>query len=183
MVIQDYGNDPNEQDAKEEKESQLAWQREKERVAKTTPQKYKTLLNEIYLTTPHEKLSSTPTCFVDDIAWRVYTEACMNPEEKFDHDKYNGEALAKFIEDEVYFASARAIKKGLINLPVSSRTGDEIRGKVLEGVVKRAIELFSDWNGITQPPSRREEDAHGVSHNIYEDKRNLRDNLEAYVSF
>jgi hypothetical protein len=160
MVIPSYGNDLN------------SWQREKERVAKTTPKCWRNILLGIYDNTPHERLFTTPSQFVDDIAWRVYIEACLNPEEKFDPDNYRGEALMGFVGREIYFASERASRKGLLEQPPLNKNSDEkIFSKVLEGVVKRAIELYSDWNGITQPPKGSD------------DKRNLRDNLEPYVGF
>lgn len=184
MVIQGYGNDPQEQDAREAQEFHETWQREKEKVAQSTPIQFRRRLEDIYASIPHERLFTTPSQFADEIAWRVYTEACMNPEEKFDPDTYHGQALTQFIGREIYFASERASKKGLLEQPpLNENPGEKIATKVLEGVVKRAIELFSDWNGITEPSSRREEDGHGVPHYIFEDKRNLRDNLEPYIGF
>jgi hypothetical protein len=183
MVIQGYGIDPFEQDDMEARDFHERWQREKERIAQSTPIHIRRRLEDIYASIPHEKLFTTPSQFADDISWRVYTEACMNSEEKFNPDNYHGEALTQFIGKEIYFASERASKKGLLEQPpLNENPGEKISTKVLEGVVKRAIELFSDWNGITEPPSKRAEE-HGVYNYIYEDKRNLRDSLESYVGF
>ena len=106
----------------------------------------------------------------------------MNPEERangFNPDTYKGEALLKFIDDETLFASRRAHEKGL------ELTSGQIRTRVLESLVKRAIELFSGWRGYDEPQPFpiREGDEHGVIRFLYEDKRNLRDNLKPYVGF
>ncbi len=171
MVIYGYGNDPNEQDAREEREFRKTWRDEIERVAKTTPEPWRNRLLEIYSNVPHERLSTSPPRFVDNIAWRVYTEACTNPGEKFDSTTYHGQALMEFIGREMQFASERASKKGLLEQPpFKDNPLETISTKVLEAIVNRAIELFSDWRGITSPASE-------------EDKRNLRTSLEPYIGF
>ena len=182
MVVQDYEIYPFEQDEIETISFRKRWQAEKARVVKTIPDTLKLELRIIFKRTPHDSLVQNEHVFVNAIAWRIYTEACMNSEERtngFDPDTYKGEALLKFIDDETLFASKRAYEKGL------ELTSGQIRTKVLQGLVKRAIELFGSWNGYDEmsPPSRKEEDEHEVPKFIYEDKRNLRSNLEPYIGF
>lgn len=171
MVVYGFGLDINEQIEEEKRCSQSVWQGEKERVAKTTPESWRTVFYEIYSSTPHERLTMTPSKFVDEIAWRFYTEGCLN-KDGFNPDKYNGEALKEFVARESYFALERATKKGLLEQPpLNENSVEKISTKVLESIVKRAIELFSDWKGDMEPPKGSD------------DKRNLRDNLEAYIGF
>lgn len=182
MVIQGYSIDPFEQDEMEARDFHERWQREKARVVRTVPDSLNLELRTIFKRTPHDNVIQNEYVFVNAIAWRVYTEECMNPEKRangFNPNTYKGETLLKFINDETIFASKRAHEKSL------TLTGDEIRTKVLEGLVKRAVELFGAWRGYDEisPPSRKEEDEQGVPKYIYEDRRNLRDNLEPYVGF
>jgi hypothetical protein len=177
-----YGTDQDEVAEMEAREFHERWQAEKSRVIRTVPNGLGLELRTIFKRTPHNNPIQHEFVFVNAIAWRVYTEACMNPEERrngFNPDTYKGEALLKFIDDETLFASRRAHEKGL------ELTSGQIRTKVLEGLVKRAAELFGEWSSYDepQPPSRKEEDEHGVPKYIYEDKRNLRDSLEPYIRF
>lgn len=84
-----------------------------------------------------------PHNFANEIAWRIYTEACMNQEEKFDPNKYNGEAFRKFVDDETHYAIERARKNGLIICLETKETFLDIRHRVLNGLVKKAVEFFS----------------------------------------
>jgi len=178
MVLYGYGNNPNEQDRLEAESFIKAWANEQKRVAKTISGFMRAKLKQIYANTPHERLSTPPSQFVDNIAWRVYTEACMNGEVPESAD-YNGEALIKFVEIENMLASQRT-SKGLFHQP--SLSPDELLTRTLEGVTRRAVELFSDWNGHTEPPYR-EEKKDGCIIRIYDNKRNLRADLRSYIGF
>jgi hypothetical protein len=130
-------------------------------------------LVQAYETTPHDGLKHTPGKFVMDIGWRVYTEWCTSEESKWpEHRNYHGQALTKFIDDEVIYATDRAHCKGLLNEKVKL---GEIRGRVLDAIVKRAVKLFSDWEGHTYPKCDADDER--------EDKRNLRTSLEPYLGF
>jgi hypothetical protein len=149
-------------------------------------------LAELYERTPHEGLSLSPEGFVLRLSWRFYTEWCLEDILKRETDPdykgknhcwdYFGQGFVDFVRDETYYASERAVKSGLIQTPADSKTGDEIRTKVLEAVVKRAVELFTAWSEVN-PPYRREEDSTGRANYIYEDERNLRCDLREYIGF
>lgn len=161
MVIYGYGLDPNEQDRLEEESFRRQWQGEKRRIALTTSVQLQETLREMYATLARDSSSYSTYDFVDAIAWRIYTEWCMDEEEKGNPDTYQGEGLMQFIERETYFAAERASKNG-INVG-----HEEITRKVLGGLVARAHELFSDWH-CNQPC-------------LTTDKRNLRTSLGAYI--
>lgn len=144
MVIYGYGSDINEQDELEEISFKNAWKSEQNRIYRTLGGKDRETLTCIYEKTSHEKVPYYPWEFVNEISWRVYTEACMNQEEKFNPDKYNGEAFRKFVDDETHYAIERALKDGLIQDSVTEKTYSDIRYKVLTGLVEKSVEFFSE---------------------------------------
>jgi len=185
MVIQGYGVDANEVAAREESDFRDRWQAEKARVARTVPINLREELIGLYLTTEHERTNQTPDIFVNTIAWRVYTEVCMNPEGNFNPDVYNGEALLKFIDDETLYAADRGRTKGLLHDPTSSDTLRRVKHHVLDGLVKRAAELFARWQIYAEPlpPCKEERTPGGALKRTYDDKDNLRCSLEQYIGF
>lgn len=136
MVLYGYGIDPNEQDRLEEESFREAWLMEEERIHKTLDGKDREILINIYKNMNTSLCKHFSEVFVDRIAWRIYTEWCMNPNERGNPDTYNGEAFRKFINDETYYAIKRS------NRHVSDEESENIRRKVFEGLVKRADEFF-----------------------------------------
>ena len=96
------------------------------------------------------------------------------------HRDYQGEGFISFVNNEVYYAIERAQKKGLVR-EMNQRTYEEIKERVLEGVVKKAVELFTEWGG-TCPPDTFKTDESGKQIPPT-DQRNLRVGLEQYVGF
>lgn len=111
-----------------------------------------------------EKLPSmTAEQCITDIVWRVYTELCCstagrNIRSSQPHAK---NALQQWIDCEVHYA--------LEGKDVNDALHTEVREAILKGVVTRAVDLFSDWNGRTSP-------AHDAN-----DDRNLRSSLRTYL--
>lgn len=138
MVLYGYGVDINEVDRLEEESFRRAWQSEEKRVYKTLNGEDRKILISMY----ENKNGKRGICgyssemFVDKIAWRIYTEWCMNSDERGNPDTYNGEAFKKFIDDETYYAIKR------LNRHVSDSESENIRNKVFEGLVERAVEFF-----------------------------------------
>ena len=130
MVLYGYGLDMNEQDEMEEKSFLSAWQGEKGRIARTVKTNDREKMIQYFEKAQDRlKVFYNPHNFIDEIAWRIYTEACMNPEEKFNPDTYNGEAFEKYVQDEMYY---------------NGRGRDEI----LEAIVKRTFDFFIGNRGI-----------------------------------
>lgn len=126
---------------------------ELERISQTLNEGTRQDLERIYVFTPHPKLQLTPKEFADNVAWAIYTEWCLNTPEKEKHKSYTGDALEKFIEEETHYALERA----------KTSNYSSIRENVLKGLVKRAIEIFSDFR-----PEKREDN-------------NIRCDLNAYI--
>lgn len=154
MVLYGYGLDPNEQDRLEEESFRRAWSLEEERIYRTLNGEDRKNLINIHENMKDKLWGLSSQSLVNNIAWRIYTEWCMNPEERGNPDLYNGEAFKKFIDDESYYAIKR------LNKYVSDSESENIRNKVFEGLVKRADEFFYTNNK----------------------KENLRGSLEKYIS-
>ena len=154
MVIYGY-----EQDELESIRFRDAWSDEQNRIYATLNGKDRSDLIKIYSQITDRLYSSNN--FVNKIAWRIYTEACMNQTERFEPNKYNGEAFKKFINDETHYAIERTQKVGLAKVFLDESAFEDIRYKVLTGLVKKAIEFFS--GSI--------------------DKGNLRCDLKTYIEF
>jgi len=91
--------------------------------------------------------------FVGKLRWRLFTEWCCSPTEgsadeykyhpfKNTHpSSYECEAFTKWIDDETLYAL--------------QRTGSDdyglVRHRVIGAAVKRAIEVFTEWNGDMPP--------------------------------
>lgn len=176
-----YGIDQDEVAAAEARDFKWTWEREKERVAGTVPRELRSGLQTLFKKIPHKGLFENEYVFVNAIAWRVYTEECLDQRQRksdFNPDAYRGEPLLKFIDDEIVFAARRADEKKL------GLTGSQVRTKVLEGLVKRAVELFGRWRSYDEPqPPCREVKEDGVINYIYEDRDNLRCDLREYIGF
>ena len=136
MVIYGYDLGPNEHDQLEYESFRRNWELGRERIYKTLNGEDREILINIY-EDMNTKLFNWPSeYFVDKIAWRSYTEWCMNPHERGNPDNYNGEAFKKFINDETSYAIKR------LNRHVSDEESKNIRYKVLKGLVRRADEFF-----------------------------------------
>ncbi len=85
-----------------------------------------------------------------------------------DHYSYSGQGFIDFMNNETHYALERTGKTKSEEI--------EVRERVLEGLVKRAIELFSDWNGKDYPPDC-------LNKEIPKDKRNIRCDLREYIGF
>ncbi|MDO8460645.1 MAG: hypothetical protein Q7S74_06035 [Nanoarchaeota archaeon] len=159
MVLQGYGSSLSEQDAREEED----WKLNQSRTLLAVPDEDVEVLMKKYQEVTHNKLRNTPKIFIKNLGWRAYTEWCTSGESSWsEHTNYCGQALIKFIDDETIYAAKRVNEKGL--------SVNDIRNKVLEAIVKRGVELFSDWDGESYPKSDK-------------DKRNLRTSLEPYIGF
>src|SRR3989338_189503 len=168
MVIYGYESEL-EQEKREMNSFREVWNSKKLEISRDIPINDAVALREIYRRTPHDRLEDSPFTFVEDIAWRIYTEWCLSPESQCKyHNDYHGQAFTKFVDDETFFAMNRVIEKGLVQ--GGTQTHKEIRYRVLEAIVKRAIELFSDWNSVKFPK-------------MLDDKRNLRADLREYIGF
>jgi len=110
--------------------------------------------------------------FVDAIAWRLYTEYCCKYRGNDSYIRaYDGkECWQEWVNAEIHYALGRRLK-GLSEEEISQinrgQLYGEVRIDVLRAVVRRAIELFSAWEGKGYPPEG--------------DKRNLRGSLEEYL--
>ncbi len=171
MVIYGYGLSIFEQEKREVESFKEEWERKKSRISRDIPSNDAIILRELYQRFHCSSLSQSSFSFVENIAWRIYTEWSMSPESqgKDHYNGYHGQAFTKFIDDETFYSMNRAFKSGKIQ-DRGNITFKEIRYKVLESIVKRAIELFRDWNGSTTPL-------------VIEDKRNLRTDLREYIGF
>jgi len=136
MVLYGYGCDLEEQDANEHRSHLDDWNRERNRIYGTLLKEDRQILESGYDTFPDRCIFYNCGDFADAIAWRIYTEACMNPNEKFNAGEYQGEAFLKFVGDETNYAIERIAKGGLDINP------NEVRIVVLEGLIKRGIEFF-----------------------------------------
>ena len=108
---------------------------------------------------PQKIASVNPKDFVRNIAWRIYTEWCLDKEESKNMNLcfgYNGRSYLKWVADERLYASQR-------------KQDHMSREAILSGVVNRAVELFGDWKGKTHSGENQ-------------DRRNLRGSLEQYLS-
>lgn len=113
----------NEQDRRKAEEFARKWKCEHEKIAGTIkPEDREKMLQ--YFERASDRLSVLHTSdhFVNGIAWRIYTEACMNPEEKFNLNTYQGEAFEKYVQDEMHYTGR----------------GRDI---ILEALVRRAIDF------------------------------------------
>lgn len=143
---------------------------------------FKKLLD-IYKRTPHEEKIVYPVHFVLKIDSRIYAEWCMSPTEGGRnwnlHRNYKGEGFKTFVDDETHHAIKRLQELDILGPDYSNAAYLGVRGKVLEGLVKRAVELFSEWDNNTHPLDAFDD-------NIpidKKDKRNLRASLEKYIGF
>ena len=116
-----------------------------------------------------------------EIAWRLYTEFCLNNDWK-KHGDYNGETWKEWIADEVHYAWERRQASGEnTSGEISTKIYREMRQKVIEAAAKRGIELFGTW-GSTMPPYQYEDDpGTGKRTTKHLDSRNLRASLEPYL--
>ncbi len=113
---------------------------------------------------------------ISNMEWRIYTEWCCNPKESVweDHYYYKGEGFFKWIFDETHFAIERAgfawdNDQGRFNAVGDfTQMYEEMRQKVLQASVKRAVEFFKDCSNYQWP--------------IKGDTRNLRTSLEPYIT-
>lgn len=109
---------------------------------------------------------------IDNAAWRIYTEWCMGEGKKKDHWNYDGAAFREWIIQETHFAMERL---GILwDNETDSFVGEnteityqKTRSKVHEAVMRRAVELFSEWENNQWPREG--------------DDRNLRVSLEPYL--
>ncbi len=138
-------------------------------------------LLDIYQEIPHQGLNLEPVRFVFNIDYRVYAEWCMGVGEGLNHwekhNNYQGEGFTSFMDKEVHYELEKQRSEG-------DRGTHEgylrARQRVLGGLVLRAVELFSEWDG-TSPPCRKEELGLAIKC-TWDDKRNLRDDLKDYIA-
>lgn len=152
-MIYGFGIDVNEADRLEEESFRRAWELENVRIYKTLNGEDRKILINIYEDMNDKLCGLSSQSFVNNIAWRIYTEWCMDPDESGNSDTYDGEAFRKFIDDETYWAIKR------LNRHVPDEESKNIRRKVFEGLVNRADEFFRTDSG----------------------KENLRCSLEKYI--
>jgi hypothetical protein len=125
-------------------------------------------LAEIYQSSPHEWMMGVlPQHFVDGLATRIYHEWKNDPDPR--KPATYDEEFTRYIDNEVLYAMKR-LEGDLKNGAHSSLTEREIRGRVLQAVVRRGIDLFSDWgrDSVLAPAN---------------DTRNLRISLESSLGF
>ena len=146
-----YGYEINQNEIAdiEAREFSERWRWEQERIAKTIKPEDRVKMIQYFEKNAPDTFKGffLPNCFVDEIAWRIYAEARMNPEEKFNPDTYQGEAFEKYVQDEMHY-------------------NRRDRDKILEALVKRAIDFAMRKSGF-EPPSG--------------DKENLRVSLLYYL--
>jgi hypothetical protein len=149
------------------------------------PEKDFELLMDLYDSLPHPNLHNLNWDFVNDVDSRIYTEWCMcTGWDK--HAKYEGEGYTAFVREQTHLELERKgylwneQEKRFENLK-NNEQYEQSRHRVLGGLALRAIELFSDWNGETSPPSRVEGTGSAIRC-IYDDWRNLRCSLQDYIS-
>ncbi|MBI2636431.1 hypothetical protein HYW84_03870 [Candidatus Peregrinibacteria bacterium] len=132
---------------------------------KGIPEADSKLLEEKYSQSPAKIADMDPRKFVDNIAWRLYTEWCCDPANAAEsYRSYDGQAYRQWVEQETHYAMQRRRNEH----PQGGDVHQQVRTKIVEAVVSRAIELFSDWEGHTYPKNK-------------EDKRNLRASLQPYI--
>ena len=90
------------------------------------------------------------------------------------HNKYCGEGFSDYLDAEIFYE----LERDRSSHHRGSEGGyQEVRKRVLEGLVLRGIDLFSDWEGETAP---KDCIAEGVP-NRTRDERNLRESLDLYI--
>ncbi len=144
------------------------------------PEKDFDLLMDFYDFLPHPKLQNKNWDFVLKLDSRVYAEWCMSNPSK-NHLFYQGEGFLSFVRDETHFELVRKSyqwnNENFENLDQDRY--DKARKRILGGLTLRGIELFSDWNDFS-PPSRMVE-IDGRKTIVYDDKRNIRTDLNDYI--
>ena len=128
----------DEQDELEERRFRSDWDAEQKRIYATLDK-----LDREVLIDAHSKIKDAPFFshdFVDNIAWRVYTEWCMSPSEKGNPDLYDGQPFKDFVNDETHYAIER------MGRYVSPDEANQVRNNVLGGLAKRAVDFFRDIN-------------------------------------
>ena len=149
---------------------------------------------EIYERTPHDRLDFTPERFALTFGSRLFSEWCMEDELKRktepdykpkDHySDYKGQDFSDFATQETHF---ELIRRGYQwdeetkqFRSLNAEQYQQVRERILGGLVLKAIDLFSEWNGNEDPPHR----IVGVDKKIkyiYDDTRNLRCDLRDYI--
>ena len=132
------------------------------------------IMSTFYDRKPEKVEDLTGERVANNIGYRVYIEWCCNFREAY-HGSYYGGAFNKWVRDETHLALGKAgfewdQKQNRFNTEGDfNQVYQQARKRVLEAVVKRAVELFRDWQGQIGPQTR-------------DDTRNLRGSLEAYLS-
>src|SRR3989344_72023 len=102
-----------------------------------------------YEHTPHPGLNMSPSRFVGEIEWRVYTEWIMDAKPLDNpsfHIDYKGQPLNKFLNNETHFAiwhQAHYHWDGNKFKGLKEGQYDEFRNIILDAFVRYAIEFFS----------------------------------------
>ncbi|HLC58697.1 MAG TPA: hypothetical protein VJI68_02455 [Candidatus Nanoarchaeia archaeon] len=133
------------------------------------------IMTQTYLVSPRIE-GLTPNDFLSTISWRIYTEHFSQPGSCYwaNPRLYDGKPFREWVNDETHYELVRKQFSWDKTRNQFEGNGDvtkayqEIRPRILQAVVKRAIELFREWGG-PQPIDK-------------EDKRNLRTSLEKYIN-
>ncbi len=140
--------------------------------------------------------SKTPIQFVFNVDWRTYTEWCMDANGGLKKDAegrycvnycydYEGQGLTDFVRNETHL---ELVRKGFQWNKEENRFNglnqeqyQDAKRRVMGAVVLRAANLFLDWQGNTYPPHRVETSGQRKEY-VYDDRRNLRENLEKHIA-
>jgi hypothetical protein len=142
-------------------------------------------LMDLYDSLPHPGLQNINWQFVIDINWRIYTEECISNSNSVCRN-FDAKAFKDFVTNEIHF---ELVRKGCLwnekdkkfeNL--SDEQYQQTRQRIFGGLVLKAIELFSGWDGKTHPVIRTRKNSENRTEYFYDDKRNLRGSLVDYVS-
>jgi hypothetical protein len=134
------------------------------RTSEAIPDADRKILKDAYDAHPGKISKMDAETFVDEIAWRLYTEWCCNSGESGARHHFYGyerQPYHHWVNDETHYA--------LEGAQVDQAKYQQVRTAILRGIVSRAVELFSEWDRTNVVPQK-------------DDKRNLRASLKPYLS-